>query len=317
MEYLPIFLDANKLSGVVIGGGNVAARKIELLLKTKTKITVVSPELKEPVALLINNNDIRYIDSTYNKDVLIGQNLVIAATNIKDINKTIAADASELNLLINVVDDPQLCNYITPAIVDRAPMIVAMSSSGTAPILLQQLKHKIDLMLPSSYGKLAEFCGKYRLKVQAQIGQFAARKQFWQNIFASKIADAVLDNNIEQADVLMHQQLANVQNKQSKTITVIELQDQNPDSLTLSAYQAMQKADTIIIEAEIDTSFFDYGRRDANKISTIDFDYISAIHNDYDHLVIICHLGNNITKQVVQLDTSPLIIQCGSAKKVS
>ncbi|MGB5444719.1 MAG: bifunctional precorrin-2 dehydrogenase/sirohydrochlorin ferrochelatase, partial [Psychromonas sp.] len=123
MDYFPIFLDAQKLNAVVIGGGNVAARKIELLLKSKATITVVSPALKESVQALLVNEQLTWIKDEYAPHFLDSFQLVIAATNIKAVNVAISDAANQRGMLVNVVDDPELCNYITPAIIDRDPMI--------------------------------------------------------------------------------------------------------------------------------------------------------------------------------------------------
>ncbi|WP_185962525.1 bifunctional precorrin-2 dehydrogenase/sirohydrochlorin ferrochelatase [Thalassomonas sp. M1454] len=287
MDYFPIFLDAKKLNTVVVGGGNVAARKIELLLKTPAKITIVSPELKASVKALLNNPQVCWQQALYNKAVLANKQLVIAATNIEAINQQICTDANELGMLINVVDDPARCNYITPAIIDRSPMIIAMSSSGNAPILLQMLKSKIDLMLPSGYGKLATFCGKHRLKIQNAISQFSQRKAFWQNALEGEIAKQVLAGNEDKAEQLLINNIATTSAMPTGSLTLIKVFNQNPDNLSLIAYQKLQQADTIFIAQGIDNNYFDYGRRDAAKHQMIDKQLIEQLINQNQQVVIV------------------------------
>lgn len=308
MDYFPIFLDAKKLHAIVVGGGNVAARKIELLLKTPAKITVLSPQLKESVQHLIQHSQITWIEDSYNEQYLNNQQLVIAATNNNDVNEAISIAGNKRNMLVNIVDNPNLCNYITPAIIDRSPMIIAMSSSGNAPILLQMLKAKIDKMLPSGYGKLAEFCGKYRLQVQQQISKFVDRKVFWQNILEGEVAQQILSNNEPQAEQLFKQQLATQQLSKVSSVTIINIFNQQPDQLTLRAYQALQSADIILLDNNVEQVFFDYGRRDADKYQHIDTLTITgALAKDEQVVILITHgsqltIDNAIINQAIHIN---------------
>ncbi|MEW6998719.1 NAD(P)-dependent oxidoreductase [Colwelliaceae bacterium BS250] len=310
MDYFPIFLDAKKLHAIVVGGGNVAARKIELLLKTPAQITILSPQLKDSVQQLIQHPQITWIDASYSEQYLDNKTLVIAATNNNDINKIISIDGNKRNMLVNIVDSPALCNYITPAIIDRSPMIIAMSSSGNAPILLQMLKAKIDKMLPAGYGKLAEFCGKYRLQVQQKITQFVDRKAFWQNILEGEVAQQVLSNNEQQAEKLFNQQLSTEQSHKCSSLTIITVYNQDPDQLTLKAYQALQIADTILITKDIETIFFDYGRRDANKLTDTTIENVTAALTNNQQVVVIQTLNDALNTADINFSAIKEI-QCG------
>ncbi|WP_415231169.1 siroheme synthase [Psychromonas sp.] len=287
MDYFPIFLDAKKFQAVVIGGGNVAARKIELLLKSKAQITVVSPMLKESVQALLANRQLTWIKAEYSPHFLDNHQLVIAATNIRAVNIEISIAANHRAMLLNVVDDPDLCNYITPAIIDRDPMIIAMSSSGNAPILLQMLKSQIEQMLPAGYGRLARFCGRYRIEVQARIKQFSERKLFWKKVLTGDVAKQLLAGDDEQAVKMFNRALSSEQFQESGSISVIRIYDQQPDNLTLQAYQRMQQADVIFLDTDITTLFFDYGRRDADKFQKIDKQRIEQLADNNQQVVII------------------------------
>ncbi|WNC68260.1 siroheme synthase [Thalassotalea nanhaiensis] len=308
MDYFPVFLDAKKLNTVVIGGGNVAARKIELLLKTPASITIVSPIIKAPVAKLIQQHDIKYIAETYNERHLSNKQLVIAATNLRDINKQIAKHATAKGMLLNVVDDPELCNYITPAIIDRSPMIVALSSSGSAPILLQMLKRKIETNLPANYGKLAEFCGKYRLLVQQKIQSFAERKKFWQQTLEGEIAQLIINNEDEKAEQLFQTSFTQEQPSQASKLSIIVIHDQNPDNLTLRAYQRLQSADTVMLAEDIASTFFDFGRRDADKQQGYDANLIKDQLAQNKNIALVVNIEMAEIQQ--QWPNSSLIV-CG------
>ncbi len=265
MNYFPIFLDARKQQVLVIGGGNVAARKIELLLKTPAQITVLSLGVNDTVQRLIKKHDLRFIDSAYQAKYLVNKTLIIAATNDALANARIANDANKLGLLINVVDSPALCNYITPAIIDRSPMLVAISSEGSAPILLQMLRNQIETSLPAGYGELANFCKDKRIKVQQSIESFAARKQFWQQVLTGEISEQVMSGNKAQADALFTQALTLREPQNSSKLTIIQLQNNKPDNLTLKAFQTLQRSDEVYLDDGVSDAFYDYVRRDANK----------------------------------------------------
>ena len=150
MKYFPIFLDAENISAMVIGGGDVAARKIELLLKTTANIVVMSESVSPSVHRLIQSHNLPWLAHNYTSGHLANINLVIAATDNRSVNKAVSEETKPLNILTNVVDQPELCTYITPAIIDRSPMIIAICSSGTAPILLRMLREQIEKVLPNN-----------------------------------------------------------------------------------------------------------------------------------------------------------------------
>ena len=192
MQYFPVFLDANYINAVVIGGGDVAARKIELLLKTTNKITVISPTVSLSVKRLISEHELSFLQKEYGTGDLAGFNLAIAATDLVEINRNVANEGKALNILLNVVDEPDLCSYITPAIIDRDPMIVAMSSSGKSPVLIRLLREQIEKIMPENYGRLADFSFKFRDHVKARIETIKGRRHFWEKILRGSIGEAVL-----------------------------------------------------------------------------------------------------------------------------
>lgn len=268
MQYFPVFLDAEKLSVIVVGGGSVAARKIELVSKTPAKITIISPEVNNTVATLIERHGINWQQSIYEATLLKDAHMVIAATNDESVNAKISEDAGALNMLVNVVDSPQLCTYITPAIIDRDPMLIALSSSGSAPILLQMLKTQIEQVLPTQYGKLAEFCGAHRKDVQASIDDFATRKAFWQEVLTGAIAQMVMDDEADKAEQAFAERLKTFRqsdNDDQGTLSLVIASDNNPDLLTLAAYQALQIADIVFLEPGLSQSFYEFARRDSEK----------------------------------------------------
>ena len=265
MKYFPVFLDAKHITAMIIGGGEVASRKIELLLKSTTQITIMSKEVCVGVERLINLHQLTWLQHNYQSGHLSQSSLVIAATDDTLINEAVAEESRGLNILTNVVDQPDLCTYITPSIIDRSPMIIALSSSGSAPILIRMLREQIEKTLPEGYGKLADFCYKFREDVKAQVKGLRSRRSFWESTLRGPIGQAVLDGKQRQAE---QQLIASIKQEiapPSGEIIFIHTQDGNPDNLTLNAHRAMQFTDAVFYDDEVNEQLIEYIRRDAEK----------------------------------------------------
>ncbi len=265
MKYFPVFLDAKKINAMVVGGGDVAARKIELLLKTTTKITVMSQVLSSSVERLINLHQLTHLAHPYQAGHLADITLVIAATDNSEVNKAVYIEAQEYRLLTNVVDQPELCTYITPAIIDRSPMIIAMSSSGSAPILLRMLREQIEKTLPSGYGRLADFSLKFRDHVKARVKSIRNRRTFWENTLRGPIGDNILSGNVKKAEQQLIHSLKDQISPPDGEIVFIHTLDGNPDNLTLKAHREMQFADAVFYDDDVNQQLIEYARRDADK----------------------------------------------------
>ena len=291
MKYFPVFLDAKQLSAMVIGGGEVASRKIELLLKSTSNITVMSSKVCASVERLINLNQLTWLKHNYQEGHLEGINLVIAATDDMLVNKAIYQEAMPLNILINVVDQPELCTYITPAIIDRSPMIIALSSSASSPILIRMLREQIEKTLPQAYGKLADFSHKFREHVKARVKGLRNRRAFWENTLRGPIGQAILDGRQQQAE---QQLIASIKQEIAPPcgeIIFIHTKDGNPDNLTLNAHRAMQFADAVFYDDEVNIELIEYVRRDAEKFPQ---EMTSAILINYQHAIELAKQGQKV-----------------------
>ncbi|MGL1957347.1 MAG: siroheme synthase [Colwellia sp.] len=291
MKYFPVFLDANKISAIVVGGGDVAARKIELLLKSTTNITVIAEHTCNTVARLISVHQLTWQQHNYQTGQLANATLVIAATDNITVNKKISTEATALNILVNVVDQPELCTYITPAIIDRSPMIIALSSSGSSPILIRMLREQIEKMLPQDYGKLARFSHKFRDHVKARVKGLRNRRSFWENTLRGPIGQAILDGNQQHAE---QQLIASIKQEiapPSGEIVFIHTQDGNPDNLTLNAHRAMQFTDAVFYDEAVNVNLIEYIRRDAEKFPQC---ISSNILINYQHVLELAQQGKKV-----------------------
>jgi len=291
MKYFPVFLDANKLSAMVIGGGEVATRKIELLLKSTTQITVMSETVCASVERLINLHQLTWLKHNYQAGHFSTINLVIAATDDMLVNKAIYQEATPLNILTNVVDQPDLCTYITPAIIDRSPMIIALSSSGSSPILIRMLREQIEKTLPQAYGKLADFSFKFRDHVKARVKGLRNRRSFWENTLRGPIGQAILNGKQQQAE---QQLIASIKQEIAPPcgeIVFINSKDGNPDNITLSAHRTMQFADAVFYDDDVNPELIEYVRRDAEKFPQ---SVKSSILINYQHAIELAKQGQKV-----------------------
>ncbi len=291
MKYFPVFLDAKNISAMVVGGGEVATRKIELLLKATTHITIMSETVCVSIERLINLHQLTWLAHNYEPGHLTNINLVIAATDNALINEAISKEAIPLNILTNVVDQPELCTYITPAIIDRSPMLIALSSSGSSPILVRMLREQIEKTLPQGYGKLADFSYKFRDHVKARVKGLRNRRSFWESILKGPIGQAVLDGDQQKAE---QQLIASIKQEiapPSGEIIFIHTKNGNPDNLTLNAHRAMQFADAVFYDEDVNNELIEYVRRDAEKfLQTIS----SSILINYQHAIELAAQGQKV-----------------------
>jgi len=315
MKYFPIFIDANYINAMVIGGGEVASRKIELLLKSTTNITIMSKSVCASVDRLINLHQLTWLKHNYQIGHLEHINLVIAATDDIKVNKAISDEARTLNRLANVVDQPELCTYITPAIIDRDPMIIALSSSGSSPILIRLLREQIEKILPQGYGKLANFSYKFRDHVKARVKGLRNRRSFWENTLRGPIGQAILNGNQQQAE---QQLIASIKQEIALPcgeIIFVHTNEGNPDNLTLSTHRAMQFADAVFYDNDVNVELIEYIRRDAEKFpqampANILINYQHAIElAKQGKKVIYLLAGNEALPQNEALSLSNITIQ--------
>jgi uroporphyrin-III C-methyltransferase / precorrin-2 dehydrogenase / sirohydrochlorin ferrochelatase len=291
MNYFPIFLTSNKINAMIIGGGDVAARKIELLLKTTTNITIMSELINPSVERLINTHNLQWLTHNYQHGTLEAFNLVIAATDDVLVNKAISLEAEQLKILINVVDQPELCSYITPAIIDRSPIIIAMSSSGSAPILLRMLREQIEKTLPDGYGKLADFSFKFRDHVKARIRGLRNRRTYWEATLRGSIGNAILQGNSQQAEQQLIVSLNEEVLPPQGEITFIHTLDGDPDKLTLAAHREMQFADAVFYDDKVNENLIEYIRRDADKFPQ---SMPSTMLINYQHALELAESGQKV-----------------------
>ncbi len=271
MDYFPIFLKLTAEPVLVVGGGEVAARKIDLLLRTGAKVTVVAPELIESLAALSAAATITHLAQEFQPEHLNGMRLAIAATDRHSVNAWVAHQAERRNIPVNVVDDRELSRFIVPAIVDRSPVVVAVGSSGDAPVLTRRLREKLETFLPQRLGVLARLAGSLRAGVKSRVEEPAARRRFWETFFDGPIAADVLAGRSEADHESVERRIneslrSSESDKPQGEVVLVGAGPGDPGLLTLRALRALQNADVVLYDRLVSAQIVDLARRDAERI---------------------------------------------------
>ncbi len=265
MDYFPIFLRLAGEPVLVVGGGEVAARKIDLLLRTSAKVRVVAPELVAGLAERVAAGEIVHVAAEFTPEHLDGVRLAIAATDKRAINAWVAHQAERRNIPVNVVDDRELSRFIVPAIVDRSPVVVAVGSSGDAPVLTRRLRERLESFLPQRLGALARLAGKLRPTIKARIESPARRRKFWENFFDGTVAaDVLAGRSVDVADIASTLRTGE---QDAGEVVLVGAGPGDPGLLTLRGLRALQNADVILYDRLVSAEVLDLARRDAERIN--------------------------------------------------
>ena len=266
MESFPVFINIKDKPVTIIGGGDIALRKVKLLIKAGPKITVISKvicrELKE---LLIQHNH-QIIQKSFQASDLKAPILIIAATNNVKINKQISILAQKKNILINVVDQPQLCTFTMGSIIERDSLVVSISSGGKAPVLVRSIREKIETLIPQSYSELVSFSGNLRSIVKRKIKSGIKRRIFWEQFFESDYIQNFILAPKKLNSRLFNKILLGMRKQKTGEVYLVGAGPGERDLLTIRALHLMQKCDICIYDNLVSKDILELVRRDADLI---------------------------------------------------
>ncbi len=209
MNYLPVFMNVRDRPCLVVGGGDVASRKVQQVLAAGARVILVAPELCSELRELHEQDRIEYRRGEFDESMLDTCRLVIAATDDDAVNRLVSETAEMRRLPVNVVDNPGLCSFIMPSVVDRSPVVIAISTGGAAPVLARLLRARLETLIPPAYGRLAELMRSFRNRVRDTFPDMRRRRRFWEDILQGPVAEMLFAGQDKAALEALEQQLEN------------------------------------------------------------------------------------------------------------
>lgn len=266
MNAFPVFMRVDGRSVVVIGNGDEALAKARLIAQSTASLTLVADNPSQDLTALAADCHVRLIAQPYEQTMLEGAALVFAATGLEHDDKRIVEDANAMGIPVNAVDRPEICDFFTPALVNRAPVTIAIGTEGAAPVLAQSIRRRVEAMLPPSLGRLARLAADYRGKVENRLSAGDARRAFWKRFTGGDVARAIDEGDVElarrRADALLEAPIA-----ASGHVALVGAGPGAEDLLTLRAQRHLMEADVIVHDALVPEAVVSMGRRDAERIA--------------------------------------------------
>ena len=268
MDLLPIFLRLQGKPCLVVGGTEAAARKARLIAEAGAVLTIIAVDTVPLVHELVSAGRAQLIEHVATPDDLTGMHLVVAATEDDDFNAQVSGWAQARHLPVNVVDRPQHSSFIFPSIVDRSPLVAAVSTGGEAPVLARLMRARLETLIPASYGRLAALVGGFRHQVKQKLPSINARRRFWETVLQGPIAEMVYTGKEEAAQSAMERALADEAKRSPATgeVYLVGGGPGDPDLLTFRALRLMQQADVVLYDRLVAPAILNLTRRDAERI---------------------------------------------------
>lgn len=267
-NFLPIFLKTAGQPCLVVGGGEVAARKVRQLLHAGAVVHIVAPELCEALKAMADKDEITYQQKEYSEDSLTNYILIIAATDDAGVNENVSKYAKNHKIPVNVVDNPGLCSFIMPSVVDRNPVQIAISTGGASPVLARLLRARLETMIPSAYGRLASLMQSFRAKARSRFPAMRERRRFWENVLQGPVAEMLFAGQEKAAKKALEQYLSDEAAAIDNTgeVYLVGGGPGDPDLLTFRALRLMQQADVVLYDRLVSPAIVDLVRKDAERI---------------------------------------------------
>lgn len=266
MDFLPLFHILRGRRALLVGGGDVALRKARLLSDAGAVLRVVAPEVHSELRELVEQGGGELLLRPYAAEDLRDCVLAIAATDDEPLNAQVSRDANVRGVPVNVVDAPALCSVIFPAIVDRSPLMVAVSSGGDAPVLARLLRAKLETWIPATYGQLAGLASRFRERVKQRLPDLQQRRKFWEEVFQGPVAERMLAGQPNEAERLLAGKLESPQAESRGEVYLVGAGPGDPDLLTFRALRLMQQADVVLYDRLVAPAILELCRRDADRL---------------------------------------------------
>jgi uroporphyrin-III C-methyltransferase/precorrin-2 dehydrogenase/sirohydrochlorin ferrochelatase len=300
MQAFPIFLSLRERPVLVVGGGEPAARKVELLLSAGARVTLIADTVVGEIAQLIADGRISWAGRGFEDGDLSGMSLVIVAGDDEALAARVSHAAQRICIPINVVDRPRLSSFIMPAIVDRSPVTVAISTGGTAPALARRLRAEIERALPAAIGRLARFAEIFREQVRRTLERPRDRRRFWDRVFAGRVGELALAGDEIAARRELIRLLDSTRHEKTPAgmVHLVGAGPGDPDLLTMKAHRLLQTADVIVYDRLVSREVLAMARRDAERL------FVGKRRSDHaltqqqinERLVSLARAGNSVVR---------------------
>ncbi|QEY60416.1 uroporphyrinogen-III C-methyltransferase [Pseudomonas sp. C27(2019)] len=266
MDYLPLFHKVQGRDVLLVGGGEMALRKARLLLETGATLRVIAPFISDELQTLVAAKHGQCLLREYLHSDMQGSCLVLATTDQPELNVSIAQQAQAQGIPVYAVGVPELSSIIFPAIVDRSPLIIAVSTAGHAPVLARLARAKIETWLPASYGRLAGLAAQFRDQVKTLLPHVQPRRAFWEDVFQGQVAEHVFAGRDQEAEQLLTEKISGAQNQVVGEVYLVGAGPGDPDLLTFKALRLMQQADVVLYDRLVAPAILELCRRDADRL---------------------------------------------------
>ena len=264
MRYYPVFLDFADADVLVVGAGEVAARKLRLIARTPARIRVVAPEACEDVRQWAEQGRLHWAAKPFEDSDVQSQRYVVAATADSAVNRQVARLARQQQIPVNVVDDSAACTAITPAIVDRDPVVVAIGTEGTAPVIARRLRERIEALLSPALGRVADFVRDQRDTVKTSVPA-DRRRLVWEQLLDGRGTAAIEAGDLDAAMDALRVAMETAQTATGQ-VALVGAGPGSPELLTLRALRLMQDADVVLHDRLVPAPVMELVRRDAERI---------------------------------------------------
>ncbi|MET2954499.1 NAD(P)-dependent oxidoreductase [Vibrio harveyi] len=262
MRYFPLFLDLVNKPVLVVGGGEVASRKVEALLKAGADVTIVSPSLVDFLDKLAQEQQVQWIQRFYSSDIVTNSFIQVwATTDNPELNHQVYKDAKELGILVNVVDDKPYCDFITPSMINRGRIQIAISSGGASPVLIRNIREKLEAILPQNMGLMAEFANSKRNSIKEALPSVDLRRKFWENYFSHPEVENARDNRELET---IYQETMTKPLDETGSCTWIQV-GKDVEMLPIKAVRYMQQAELVLHSTKCEANVMELVRRDAER----------------------------------------------------
>ena len=289
MKLYPIFARLDGCAVLVVGGGEVAARKCRALLDTGARVTVGAPRLNADLSHWLRENSIRHIAGAFDECWLDEAWLVVAATDDDAVNRRVSAAATRRRIFVNVVDDARLSTFHVPAVIDRAPLQIAISSGGAAPMLARWLRERLEGLLDHALGPLAALLERARRRIRARLREPSARRAFYRRVFDSDVTASLRAGRAPDAELQLERLLADVSRPQAGSVALVGAGPGDPGLLTLNALRALNEADVILHDRLVSPAVLELARRDATRIEVGKQSGNHRVSQDAIHALLLEH----------------------------